>query len=209
MWNGKRQLPALRIWVRLSGGSSKMQIIFRIDYFQTLPILFQSHQASLENRRSRTLTTSLWPCVGRSPEMTEVVPSHTTSSKRRTSLEAGLTLLWPTTRIARPKLTNLKLACPAWVRANGINSVSLPSTKPESPIPPRIPNLTCVDTRTVRTVLISFQTLCYSILRVHPISVSPSIDKGQASSKKVRVKRTAVWQIKCRGGEILALWNNT
>lgn len=30
-------------------------------------------------------------------------------------------------------------------------------------------------------------------------NLSPSIDKGQAASKKVRIKRTAVWQIKCRG----------
>jgi hypothetical protein len=29
--------------------------------------------------------------------------------------------------------------------------------------------------------------------------VSPSIDKGQAGSKTVRVNRTAFWQIRCRG----------
>ncbi len=33
------------------------------------------------------------------------------------------------------------------------------------------------------------------------ISVSPSIDKGQAGSKTVRTNRTAIWQIKCRGGK--------
>ena len=32
-------------------------------------------------------------------------------------------------------------------------------------------------------------------------SVSPSIDKGQAGSKTVRTNRTAIWQIKCRGGK--------
>ena len=32
-------------------------------------------------------------------------------------------------------------------------------------------------------------------------AVSPSIDKGQAGSKTVRTNRTAIWQIKCRGGK--------
>ena len=31
--------------------------------------------------------------------------------------------------------------------------------------------------------------------------MSPSIDKGQAGSKTVRTKRTAIWQIKCKGGK--------
>ena len=33
------------------------------------------------------------------------------------------------------------------------------------------------------------------------IAVSPSIDKGQAGSKTVRTNRTAIWQIKCKGGK--------
>ena len=32
-------------------------------------------------------------------------------------------------------------------------------------------------------------------------AVSPSIDKGQAGSKTVRTNRTAIWQIKCKGGK--------
>ena len=39
-----------------------------------------------------------------------------------------------------------------------------------------------------------------------PVAVSPSIDKGQAGSKTVKTNRTAIWQIKCKGGKIIFDW---
>ena len=38
------------------------------------------------------------------------------------------------------------------------------------------------------------------------VAVSPSIDKGQAGSKTVKTNRTAIWQIKCKGGKIIFDW---
>ena len=38
-------------------------------------------------------------------------------------------------------------------------------------------------------------------MRFFNISVPPSIDKGQAGSKTTKTNRTAVWEIKCRGGK--------
>ena len=43
--------------------------------------------------------------------------------------------------------------------------------------------------------------LLNNILILFHYIVSPSIDKGQAGSKTVRTNRTAIWQIKCRGGK--------
>ena len=118
----------------------------QIQSSQRIRIVLQDHQ---ESPRLSISTTSQLLSDGLSLKRLAVGRSVITSSKRKTNSGDGLTRSLPTTTIAWPPSKSWKLAFPDSARASGINSVSLPSTRPANLILRHIPVLIFVDTKIV------------------------------------------------------------
>merc|ERR1719474_291067 len=117
-----------------------------IQFWQKIPT---DRPASLVSQRLSILTTNPSHSDGKSQRTMVVVLFLITLFKRKINLVAGLMPLSLMIRIVLPQSMNWKHVCQDLVKASGISSELLLSTRQENPTLPPKQSLTSADTKTL------------------------------------------------------------